>query len=410
MVSIVKNWMGLNKKEVEEIPEIHLQKNEPKFYYNDKLKKWVIEGQEQEEEKKSKLPPPKKDIKSSDKKKTAMIGTRRYASALGDDSIYTPETPTPKEENKIIENNKKDLEKEEENKANNEKSNINENKDNNIESTPTKEENETKEEKEIKDDKDEYQPGTNKAANNFNYNNIKILNSLQKQDGKSEISDISHREDFISNYQTDINECKKNIIEEEIIKIKEEYDKKLKLMETEYETQLNELKEINQFSEETYNETTSILKNQINNFIKENLELKSNAEKLSDEIEFHKKEVKEYKNLFEHYKKLVEENNNKVLNTPGGEEEGNSESNQNLISSVIVEKLESEKMILNNDIIELKNENESYKIEKELYIAKNKKLEEENEQNKNKINELEKTIQEQKVNINLMNNKKDKKY
>ena len=349
MVSIIKNWIGFKKNEnEEEIPEIHLQKNEPKFYYNEKLKKWVIEGQEQEEEKKSKLPPPKiKTEKATDTKKKKITGTKRYASALGADDIFTPETPTPKddEDNKDKKNDlDKDIIEEKE-------KNVDENSNKNIleENTPMKEEKvdkdekeekeekDEKEDKEMKGEKDEYQVSLNKPANNFNSNNIKVLNSLQKQDGKSEISEISPREEITSIYQTDLNECKKNIFEEEIIKIKEEYDKKLKLMEAEYETQLNELKGINQFSEENYNETTSVLKNQINNFIKENLELKSNTEKLSDEIEFHKKEVKEYKNLFEHYKKLVEENNNKIQSIGGTEEDGkDSDSNQNLISSVIV--------------------------------------------------------------------------
>ena len=383
MVSLIKNWIGFKKNENgEEIPEIHLQKNEPKFYYNEKLKKWVIEGQEQEEEKKSKLPPPKiKSEKATDTKKKKITGTKRYASALGADDIFTPETPTPKDDddnkNKINDLDKDIIEEKDKNVDENS------NKNNIEESTPMKEEKvdkdekdekeeiEEKDDKEMKGEKDEYQVSLNKPANNFNNNNIKVLNSLQKQDGRSEISEISHREEITSIYQTDLNECKRNIFEEEILKIKEEYDKKLKQMEAEYETQVSELKEINQFSEENYNETTSVLKNQINNFIKENLELKSNTEKLSDEIEFHKKEVKEYKNLFEHYKKLVEENNNKIQNMGVTEEDGkDSDTNQNLISSVIVEKLESEKMILNNDIIELKNENESYKIEKEFYWPK----------------------------------------
>jgi hypothetical protein len=53
MVDMIKNWIGIKKKEDEkEIPEIHLHKNEPKFYFDEKLKRWVIEGEEIEEEKK----------------------------------------------------------------------------------------------------------------------------------------------------------------------------------------------------------------------------------------------------------------------------------------------------------------------------------------------------------------------
>jgi len=418
MVDYVKKWIGFKKKDDEkEIPQMHLppKKN---FYYDEKLKKWVIEGEEQKEDNKPKLPPPKLNTNKQNTKKQ-LKGSSRYANVLGSDSIYTPETPI---ESKTEE---KDVVEKIENKFNESK---NENIINNIENkntifeTPKKEEmvenkenkekeEEKEEKKEVKgkeeEEKDEYQLSTNNMANNFYSNNIKSLNSLKKFDGKSEISEISHKEDLASVYPNELNDYRKNILEEEIIKIKEEYNQNLKQKEIEYETQINELKEIHQFNEETYNETTSVLKNQINNFIKENLELKSKTEKLNDEIEYHKKEVNEYKNLFEHYKKLVEENNNKIQN--GGNDQGNSsEANQNIISSVIVEKLESEKMILNNDIIELKNQNESYKKEKEFYIVKNKKLEEENEENKNTIIKLEKSLDELKVNNNLMNHKKEK--
>jgi hypothetical protein len=357
MVDYLKSWMGYQKKEGEkEIPEIHLQKNEKKFYYDEKLKKYVFEGENPEEDAKPTLPPPK--IKS-DKTKTKkpLIGTSRYVSAFGANNIIsnpiTPETPNDNEKEiaKTSQNpggydsqnyqNIEEKTKEEENKEKEEnKENVNDIEDkNDIKGNNQIKEEKENEKKEEKEDQDEYQIGMNFEANNFNNNNIKSLNSLKKMDGRSEISEIPLREDYVSMYQNDLNDVKKNIIEEEIIKIKEEYNQTLKQKELEFETQINELKEMNQFSEETYNETTSVLKNQINNFIKENLELKSNTEKLMDEIEYHKKEVNEYKNLFEHYKKLVEENNNsKIMSTPGEEEVKSSETNQHLMSSIIVDK------------------------------------------------------------------------
>ena len=39
-----------------------------------------------------------------------------------------------------------------------------------------------------------------------------------------------------------------------------------------------------------------------------------------------------------------------------------------------IEKLESEKMILNNDILELKNENENKNVEKEYFEIKSNEL------------------------------------
>ena len=46
MVSILKNWMGIKKDDsLKDIPEIQLHKKEPKFYFDEKLKRWVIEGE-----------------------------------------------------------------------------------------------------------------------------------------------------------------------------------------------------------------------------------------------------------------------------------------------------------------------------------------------------------------------------
>ena len=86
MVDYLKNWMGLKK------PEIHLNKNEPKFYFNEKLKRWVIEGEELETEK-AKKPPPKKTInkdKKEDNKDKKKIKSK-YASVFSEENIYTPE-------------------------------------------------------------------------------------------------------------------------------------------------------------------------------------------------------------------------------------------------------------------------------------------------------------------------------
>ena len=72
-----------------------------------------------------------------------------------------------------------------------------------------------------------------------------------------------------------------------------------------------------------------------------------------------KKEVEEYKILFEHYKNLVDE-------SPGEKEEKNpnetEKNDENVLLNSKVEKLESEKMILNNDFLELKGENEANKL------------------------------------------------
>ena len=101
MVNILKNWMGIKKDDnLKDIPEIHLHKKEPKFYFDEKLKRWVIEGEEIEPEK-AKKPPPKKVMITKDKndKNKAKNKTKsKYANAFGDENIYTPEIK-PKVEN-----------------------------------------------------------------------------------------------------------------------------------------------------------------------------------------------------------------------------------------------------------------------------------------------------------------------
>ena len=95
MVSILKNWMGIKKDDnLKDIPEIQLHKKEPKFYFDEKLKRWVIEGEEIEPEK-AKKPPPKKGLNKSDKNdnnKSKSKTKSKYANAFGDENIYTPET------------------------------------------------------------------------------------------------------------------------------------------------------------------------------------------------------------------------------------------------------------------------------------------------------------------------------
>ena len=88
MVDYIKNLIGFKKKDDEkEIPQIHLQKKEPKYYYNKDLKKWVIEGQENEVKEEIKPPPKFDGAKKKDGKK-AKHGSSRYVSVLGKENIY----------------------------------------------------------------------------------------------------------------------------------------------------------------------------------------------------------------------------------------------------------------------------------------------------------------------------------
>ena len=163
MVDYLKNWMGFAKKEGEnDIPEIHLQKKEQKFYFDKKLNRYVFEGENPDEGPKKVLPPPKfvKGNTDNTKKKKPLRGPGRYASAFGADSIYTPEIPiapitddNEKDkidlENKFIEESKQETKEENQDNVNNiEEKNIDKN--DIIEKNPIKEEKEQKEEKDEK--------------------------------------------------------------------------------------------------------------------------------------------------------------------------------------------------------------------------------------------------------------------
>ena len=335
MVNILKNWMGIKKDDnLKDIPEIHLHKKEPKFYFDEKLKRWVIEGEEIEPEK-AKKPPPKKVMITKDKndKNKAKNKTKsKYANAFGDENIYTPEIK-PKVENEekndinninndvnelnnnIVEEKKDEINIEEVKKEESDKKpELNEKDDINIENNLQLDninniENNIENKENNKNENSPLKENIEMTSNSII--NFKQLTSIKKFDTRSELSEMSlHKEDFTSLYQKELNDYKKNILEEEISKIKEQYNQNLKQKEVEYESQINELKEINQFTEETYNENISELKKQKNDYIKENLNLKSNLEKLTDEVEYSKKQIQEYQNLVEHYKKLLKENEN----------------------------------------------------------------------------------------------------
>ena len=345
------------KNEDDNIPEIHLNKQEPKYSYDPVKKRWIIEG-EPEEEEKPKLPPPKinNSIKSEFKKgntKNKTKTTQRYANVLSEKILDRPEenkNEDKKEENKIKETTPITIFKPEkkqmpfsnikpENNINNEE-NLNDN-NNNMDNK----ENNNNEENE-------------KNINNNNLENENENLKEEKNDMKDLLSELSHREEP-SFFPNDITQIQEKNVELELEKIKNEYNEKIFKLEKEYQNEINELKESVQFSEENYEQSTKLLNDKIENFINENLELKSNLDKVNDELDYKKKEVEEYKKLFEHYKSLLDENQNEKEEKNVNETEKNDE---NVLLNSRVEKLESEKMILNNDYIELKSENEANKL------------------------------------------------
>ena len=63
----------LFQKDDDNIPQIHLNKHEPKVTYDPVKKKWIIEGEPEEEEEKPNSPPPKIESKKQKIKNTNKI-------------------------------------------------------------------------------------------------------------------------------------------------------------------------------------------------------------------------------------------------------------------------------------------------------------------------------------------------
>ena len=378
-MSLFKNLFG--KKE-EDVPEIHLQKNEPKVVY-DPIKKRYIFGDEPVEDEKPKGPPPKVSISSKGKNTKKLSSSSRYANAFGEENIITTSEPVktpPKEKEEKIE--EKIEQKVEENPVNNKEEDKKE--ENIISSSPNEKEHRMDEQKnddiisEIEHKEEEASTFLNNEINNFQ--NPMPTNGM-----------------MIAN----------DVHEAEIEKIKNEYNEKITKVQNQYLEEINELKETNQFERDNYEENSKLLKDQINKFINENLTLKVTNEKNEDEIKNKIKEIEGLNKIIEHYRSYIDDNKKETevdnTDTPGGEKVGGDFV---LINSRL-EKLESEKLILSNDLIELKGENESVKIENKYLQSKASQFESQNEKLKKEVAKLEKKINEQNVDFKTLINKKD---
>ena len=89
MFNTIKNLIPFAKKSDDDnIPEVHLQKNEPKVRY-DPVRKRYIFGDEEPEEEKPKGPPPKLKPSTLSKSKSTkkFTSSSRYANVLGEENI-----------------------------------------------------------------------------------------------------------------------------------------------------------------------------------------------------------------------------------------------------------------------------------------------------------------------------------
>ena len=185
-----------------------------------------------------------------------------------------------------------------------------------------------------------------------------------------------------------------------ITKINKLTDKKVlqKIIE-EYKQEIINIKQFCKFNEENYEEQIKLIKNQITNFINENLQLKTSIDKLKMENSYKEKEIDKYKNIIQNYQKLLN-NENIVVKDTDNNNNNNSNNNQNeLIFISQIEKLKTDNLFILNDLKKEQAEHDDTKkaldLNKENILLYEKKLKKKNL----KIIKLKKQIKELKKSV-----------
>ena len=184
-----------------------------------------------------------------------------------------------------------------------------------------------------------------------------------------------------------------------ITKINKLTDKKVlqKIIE-EYKQEIINIKQFCKFNEENYEEQIKLIKNQITNFINENLQLKTSIDKLKMENSYKEKEIDKYKNIIQNYQKLL--NNENIVVKDIDNNNNNSNNNQNeLIFISQIEKLKTDNLFILNDLKKEQAEHDDTKkaldLNKENILLYEKKLKKKNL----KIIKLKKQIKELKKSV-----------
>ena len=184
-----------------------------------------------------------------------------------------------------------------------------------------------------------------------------------------------------------------------ITKINKLTDKKVlqKIIE-EYKQEIINIKQFCKFNEENYEEQIKLIKNQITNFINENLQLKTSIDKLKMENSYKEKEIDKYKNIIQNYQKLL--NNENIVVKDIDNNNNNSNNNQNeLIFISQIEKLKTDNLFILNDLKKEQAEHDDTKkaldLNKENILLYEKKLKKKNI----KIIKLKKQIKELKKSV-----------
>jgi chromosome segregation ATPase len=143
-------------------------------------------------------------------------------------------------------------------------------------------------------------------------------------------------------------------------------------MEKNYMTQIDELRDAVIFTEEDAEEEKTILKNQLHGYIKENLEIKMQHDNLKDELDLKTKEVEKYQTLIESYQKTM---NDSLTDYSSKSIQDQSTGPTDYVYVNKIEKLEYDKVIINNDLLQAKREISNLTLEKSCLEYKIKEIE-----------------------------------
>ena len=188
-----------------------------------------------------------------------------------------------------------------------------------------------------------------------------------------------------------------------ITKINKLTDKKVlqKIIE-EYKQEIINIKQFCKFNEENYEEQIKLIKNQITNFINENLQLKTSIDKLKMENSYKEKEIDKYKNIIQNYQKLLNsENTNKNVGNKNIKENStiNSSYQNELIFISQIEKLKTDNLFILDDLKKEQAEHDNTKKALEHSKESNSLLEKKIKKKNMKIIKLKKQIKELKKSV-----------
>ena len=172
--------------------------------------------------------------------------------------------------------------------------------------------------------------------------------------------------------------------------------------------EINNMNECLKFNEENYEEELKIIRNQMTNYLNENIILKNKYDKLILENNYKDKEIEKFKRIIQDYQKLLLNNNEKEHYIKNNIEKNNN--NEILLESKL-EKLKTDNLLILNDLKKEQSEHNNTKISlnhyKENILLYEKKISKKNLKIinlKKQIKELKKSLNNISIKFNLPSN------